>query len=56
MSGIIAEPYWKKLWRKKKIVEIKKKLEQVKKNGVAAKVAFYEAELMLLTMEDYVVH
>lgn len=32
------------------------KLEQAKKNGDAAKVAFYEAELILLSIEDYVVH
>lgn len=56
MSCIIAEPYWKKIWRRKKIEAVKEKLEQAKKNGDAAKVVFYETELMLLSMEDYVVH
>lgn len=37
MSCIIAEPYWKKIWRRKEIAAIKEKLEQAKKNGDAAK-------------------
>ena len=56
MSWIIAEPYWKKIWRRKKIATVKEELEQAKKNGDAAKIAFYETELMLLSVEDYVVH
>lgn len=56
MSCIIAEPYWKKIWCKKKIAAIKEELEQAKRDGDAAKVAFYETELMILSVEDYVVH
>lgn len=56
MPGIIAEPYWKKVWRRKKIAAVKEELEEAKKNGDAAKIAFYEIELMLLSVEDYVVH
>lgn len=55
MSGIIAELYWKRYGAERKLRQSKRRVSR-SKNGETAKVAFYEVELMVLSMKDYVVY
>lgn len=56
MIRVIAEPIERKLKRKKLILELEKKIVVAKCEDDTGKVALYEAELMLLIMQDIVVY
>lgn len=55
MLGIIAEPYWKQRWRRKRIEKLRKKIKEAQERGDNEEASYYKAELMLRLIEDHIV-